>query len=270
MIDRMSTKKRDTMVSAAKDGFFPDPSVIVAAGTPLTMMNKAVDGTNVHAILQCPTYRFLVPNNAAYEAYRTSTRPFMKGLAETYTMVPNDSSVWWHRRIVFALKSPLGTATIQAAIGAQTNSSVNATYRVMRDLSGQTTGDYHDLKVNIEGFLFQGTVNNDWTNVFSASLDRTRVDVMSDTRTYISSGNAAAKPRVVKRYVPLNKTLVYDDDENLLTMTPSPLSVQTKAGMGNLFVYDLFNCPAPVSPGSDAGNSAISVSSTQTLYWHEK
>lgn len=270
MIDRMSTKKRDTMVSAATAGAFPPPSTIPTSGTPLTMYNTSVDGTNLHALLWCPTYRFLVPSNAAYEAFRTSSKPFIKGLSETYTMLPNDSSVWWHRRIVFSYKAPFSTTAFMSAIGAQSNSTVNTSYRVMRDLSGETTGTYQDAKVRVEDLLFQGTSGTDWTNAYSASLDRTRVNIISDTRTNLSSGNAAPKPRVVKRYVSINKTLVYDDDENGLSMTPSPLSVQTKQGMGNLFVYDMFFCPAPITPGSNAGATSMTLASSSTLYWHEK
>jgi hypothetical protein len=140
----------------------------------------------------------------------------------------------------------------------------------MRDLSGQSTGEYRDVKNSVENFLFQGTKGVDWSSLFSATIDRTRVDLISDKRTNLSSGNAAAKPRVVKRYNPINKTLVYDDEENLLSMVPSGFSVQTKQGMGNLYVYDMFTCPAPVTPGSDAGASSLRISSTQTLYWHEK
>jgi len=253
------------MLSSGASGNNPDPSGLTS-GTQVNLRSTTVDGTGVHVLLFSPSHRFLVPNNAAYQAYRTSTRPFMKGYSETVTLVPNDNSVWWHRRVVFTLKAPLGvTPTIQANLGAQATAGAVST-RILRDLSGQTTGQYAETNVQLQSILFDGTVNVDWVNIQTAKLDQTRVTILSDRRTTLSSGNNLARPRRIKFWHPINKTLVYDDDENGLSMTPSPVSVQSKPGCGNVYVVDFLTCTAP----ANGAESTIGINMASTLYWHEK
>lgn len=265
MINKMAHKKKDTMLQASAGGNNPAPSSNIALGQNITILGTTVDGTNIHKFMFCPTYRFLVPNNAAYAAYRTSSTPYIKGIAETFEFTPNDSSVWWHRRIVFSYKAPVAqNASAMSTLGAQATAEATSR-RVFRDLSGETAGSYKDTVTFTEQILFRGQQNTDWINPFTAPIDRSRVNLHSDKRLTLGSGNDAARPRITKRYDVINKTLVYDDDENGLTIVPSALSVQTKRGIGNIYVYDMFHCPVPESSAT-----SLRVGSTQTLYWHEK
>lgn len=265
MINRMAHKKKDVMLQASAAGTNPPPSSTIALGQNVTILGTSVDGTSIHKFMFCPTYRFLVPNNAAYAAYRTSSTPYIKGLSETFEFTPNDSSVWWHRRIVFSYKAPIAqNAAAMSTLGAQATADATSR-RVFRDLSGETSGSYKDTVTFTEQVLFRGQQGTDWINPFTAPVDRSRVNLHSDKRLTLGSGNDSARPRIVKRYDAINKTLVYDDDENGLTIVPSPLSVQTKRGIGNIFVYDMIHCPVP-----EASTTQLRIGASQTLYWHEK
>jgi len=95
--------------------------------------------------------------------------------------------------------------------------------------------------------------------------DKTRVTIISDRSFNYSSSNEVPKPVIRKVYDAINKTIVYDDDEDGLAMTPSPLSVDSKSGLGNIYLVDFYFCPAP-----DEVEDSITVSSQATYYWHEK
>lgn len=96
-------------------------------------------------------------------------------------------------------------------------------------------------------------------------MDTTRVDLVSDKRMTIRSGNQAGTVRDISLYHPYNHNLVYDDDENGQNETTAYTSVKDKRGGGDMFIYDLFTA------GTGAGTSdVLQLTSTSTLYWHEK
>ena len=265
MISMMSTKKSDTMTSRAASGTNPAPDVATTQNN-VSILGSTTDGLSAHVFLYSPSYRFLVANNAEFKSARTSTRPYYVGLNEYITYIPNDGSTWWHRRIVFAFKTPLGVSeAIRQSIGAQSGNG-QTSYRQFRDLSGQTTGDYTTLNMQLRELLFVGSEGVDWQSTQTAKLDRSRVTVLSDRRTQISSGNAYSRPVRKKWWCSINKTVQYDDEENGISMNPSPLSVTSKPGIGNIYVADFFICPVNNQPGT----TALSLSSNSTMYWHEK
>lgn len=266
-MDKMATKKRDIMVSIAAQGTNPSPTAAASVGNlriSAAVTNAAANG--VHMTLFSPTYRYLQPNNAAYIAFRTSSRPFIKGIAETYAFLPNDGSVWYHRRIVVATKFQFtaDAATLQG-IGAQSGPGA-VSYRRFSDLTGQASGAYQQMWDVVQDQLFQGVKLTDWTDQMTAKVDNTRFTVLADKRYALTSGNAAPRPYFKKHYTKIEKTVVYDDEENGTSITPSPFSVDSKPGIGNVFVFDLFEAPVPI----DTVTSTLAITSTQTLYWHEK
>lgn len=267
LTDRMSHKKRDIMCSAAAPGVNPSPGTSPVANQPLIIgtstNNTAAAG--VHMTAFCPSYRTLVPSNYSYTSARTATRTFVKGIGETYHIVPSDQSSWEWRRIVVSLKGnfALPVSTTQA-IGAQF--STGNTQRYYKDITGDTTGIYQALWDNIQDYVFRGVKVTDWLDQMTAPLDNLRVDIRSDTRRTISSANDAPRPRTYKTYVPINKSVVYADEENGTTISPTSFSVDSKSGIGDIYILDLFTCRAPISTVS----TQLQVSSTQTYYWHEK
>lgn len=268
LVDATSVKKRDTMIVAAPGGVNPDPKSITSAASILQISHNTTDASGIHVFVFNPTHRWLVPNNAAYQAFRTSTRPFLKGYLERMELNPTDGSTWWWRRIVFATKGRTGiNATIEANIGAQATSGA-ASLRQLRDLSGESTGNYYDTNVALQGLLFEGVVRTDWVSPLSAKVDTSRVTLLHDKTRTISSGNEYGRPRIYRDYIPINKTIVYDDEENGLSMNPSPMSVTSKPGIGNIYVVDLFQCPRPANSGTPG--SGMTLNPAATLYWHEK
>lgn len=166
---------------------------------------------------------------------------------------------------MFASKELFTTVEVQQSIGAQSFQGDSATVLRMRDLGNITAGPYNDLRANVLGKLFTGTGGIDWVSPFRAKTDKTRVTILSDRSFNYCSGNEAPKPVIRKMYDSINKTIVYDDDEDGLSMTPSPVSVDSKSGLGNIYLVDFFFCPAPSEP-----EDALTVSSQSTYYWHEK
>lgn len=265
LIQKMAKKKRDQMLSAAAPGTNPDPTVAPTIGQPFIVGQATGNQSNqrVHVTVANMSHRWLQPSNYSYAARRTATRTYVTGVAETYRLVPNSSVQWWHRRIVFSTKDTL-TSTLNAAIAAEPTSG-DITRRVFRDMSGVATGVWQDLAVTLIGLLFKGTIGVDWQDPMKAPVDRTRVNIHSDRFTNISSGNDAPRAKIVKHYTRIGKTLQYNDEENGTAVDVSPFSVDSKIGVGNIFVADFFHCPAP----SETTDS-MEISSNSTYYWNER
>ena len=183
---------------------------------------------------------------------------------ETSSGVP-----WYWRRIVFAYR----------AVRAPFNEAVPASAAPLATLAPylETSSGYarfwNDQSINnagttgIERFnvLFRGAQGVDWSNVFTAPVDTRRVDLISDKRHALSSGNANGIYRQFKRWIPINKNLVYDDDETGEDEGTSHFSVDDKRGVGNVYILDLFAAGA-----QGTGTDLLRVESTATAYWHEK
>lgn len=256
-------------MSQAAAALNPNPnSTVVDGGLTISEVTTSTYHAGTHMTLQIPSYRFLVANNSAFKAFRTSTRPFIKGLFEEYQLVPTDASVWEHRRVVWASKD-VYNAAVAANIGAMSAQGDQNSHRVFRDMSGVTTGNYTDLQTRLYDVVFQGVDTVDWRTPMLAKLDRTRINVLSDKKYQISTGNNVPRTKFRKFWTPINRTIQYDDEENGLNVSPSPISVSSKSGMGNIYVMDLFQC-LNKDPATAAGSSLLQISSTQTLYWHEK
>lgn len=261
----MAKKKRDTYISGSGEGTNPDPTSIVNAGAPFRILQGTTFGSQrVHGTIYNASHRFLVPDNYSYTAARTATSTYVIGLSETYKLVPNNPDVWWHRRIVFSYKAAIGIPAIAQTMGVQ-NSPIATTVRPFLDLSGTSDSNWASVTTQVYGILFKGTLGVDWQDPMKAPLDRTRANIHSDRFSTIRSGNDSASPQIRKHYTRLGKTVMYDDIESGTTVEPSPFSVDSKRGTGNIFVFDMFHCPTNDDP--DAG---LEVSSSSTYYWHEK
>lgn len=199
-------------------------------------------------------------------AARTSQTCYMRGLAETLRIQTNSAVPWLHRRICFTLR---GDALINTYTGDSPNLTVpyndlpgTGMRRLWQNLSVVTVPGYYTALTNI---LFRGTADKDWTDVFTAPIDTSRITLKFDkTRTY-SSGNQAGFVKRIKMWHPMNKNLVYDDDENGETNSTNYRSVEGKAGMGDYYVVDFF----AAGGARDAGD-LLQVNTDSTLYWHEK
>jgi len=164
---------------------------------------------------------------------------------------------------MFSTKDTL-TSSLNAAIGAEPASG-DITRRVFRDMSYGSTGPWQELAVTLIGLLFKGTIGVDWQDPMKAPLDKTRVNIHSDRFTSISSGNDVPRAKIVKHYTPIRKTLQYNDEENGTAVDVSPFSVDSKIGIGNIFVADFFHCPAPSETTDE-----MTITTNSTYYWNER
>jgi len=195
---------------------------------------------------------------ASDEATRTASTCFMKGLREDCQITTSDGLPWQWRRICFTMKG--GALTATQTTGYQlTETSTQGVKRVVNTAYGSGPVGA------IQALLFRGQAGVDWSNLMSAPLDRTKINVKYDKFRSIRAGNDAGTIRDYKLYHPMNKNLVYDDDENGGKMTTSAYSTISKSGMGDYYVVDLFQ---PRTGGTN--QSVLRFEPTATLYWHEK
>lgn len=262
VLNLTSTKKRDTMVQFAANG-----ANTPAGGQIGIPPNPAGDtSTRVNAFLYCPSMRIIAQkSNIGDRAARTSTTCFAKGFAEAMTFTTTGGDSWQWRRIVLTAKG--GDRALGYWRSTSTSGSDGAVIgytRLTRNLTAldqaQSTAEWAGL----QSVLFRGTKGIDWTDAFTAPVDTTRCSLRSDSRTTIRSGNESGTTRTFKRWYPVNKNLVYDDEENGDDEDPRAYSVTSRAGVGDMYVIDLFKCSNPTS------SQILSWTTTGTWYWHEK
>nr|UQS94347.1 MAG: putative capsid protein [Corcyphos virus 4] len=184
----------------------------------------------------------------------------MVGLKEAIEIQVNNGMPWQWRRICFTMKGPIG-------INQSTSFSLalelsNGWVRMANQVGDNTgSGDQYAIYER----LFRGQNTSDWNDPMTAKVDQTRVTLKYDKTVNIASGNEQGAVRKYNRWHPMNKTLVYNDDELGGTEQPSAYSTSGKAGMGDYYVIDLFRAR------NGAGSTdQLSFRPEATLYWHEK
>lgn len=265
LVDKMSRKKRDVMQSAGNTTPNAPPDATLTGGDSTTILANGIkDGISLFPY--CPTYRFLKPNNAAYISQRTASACWLKGISETITFVPSDGSTWIWRRYILRFKDRYTSTAFLQNYGAE-NQATGTTARRWRNFAvASSNNEYNTEYDRFQEQNYLGVKTTDWSNQMNAKLDKTKFDVISDKRVHLRSGNQAGAPRVIKKYHRLNSWLRYDDEENGTSITVSPVSVTNKIGKGNIFIFDLFSCPAPIN----ATTTSLTFNSNMTMYWHEK
>lgn len=228
-------------------------------------------GNNIGSItLFSPTCMDLnasAPHTISLQSRRTATTCFIRGFSEHIRLQTSSGIPWFWRRIVFFSKDELAFPGTSAS-----DTPVN-TYRPYVETSNglerlwlnQTINSMPNTIALQQGVLFRGSAGTDWNDIITAPVDTTRVTLKYDKTRTIKSGNAAGTVREFKVWHPVNKNVVYDDDEQGVSESSSYYSVTSKAGMGDMYVYDIF-LPGLGSTGSDI----INVNSSATLYWHER
>lgn len=195
-------------------------------------------------------------------ATRTATTCYMRGLKELINFTATDGTPWEWRRICFTWKSQ---ATLNYGINAgsylfYTNNTGSGYQRVINDLSGS------QALANIAGALFRGAQGVDWNNFLDAPLDNSNVSVKYDRRRVIRSGNSAGALVDFTMWFPMNKNLVYADDEFGSDENLYAGSTEGKQGMGDYYVMDFISSGVPISTTA----SQLSMAINSRLYWHEK
>ncbi|AGU67666.1 capsid protein [Faeces associated gemycircularvirus 2] len=267
ILNLTSTKKRNTMLQVANTSSVNGGPVTPGPG-PYVVSD--VNGSQYSVFM--PTAQDLNDNNGAVntisnQAQRTATTCFIKGFNERIRIQTSSGIPWFWRRICFRARNTTfflysTTDTPSSTTGPAYTETSNGMQRLYMNLtinqSGQTIG-------NILGVLFRGQTGIDWVDPQTASVDTTRVDLVFDKRYTIKSGNASGTVRDFNIWHRYGKNLVYDDDENGSTEATRYNSVNDKRGGGDLLIFDIF------TPGTGAGTAdLLQLTSTSTLYWHEK
>ncbi|UOK20968.1 capsid protein [Chifec genomovirus UA13_114] len=260
-----SRKKRNGMLSWSNTTA-SGASVTTALGTATSA------GPNTGIYLFCPTAQNLNqgtsnPNYAINVAERTASTCFMRGFSERLRIQTNSHVPWFHRRICFlwrgigALNTVNSTDTPTQPFASSVDTS-NGMERLWFNQSINNQPNTISAQLNI---VFKGGQGIDWNDIIVAPVDTSRVDLKFDKTWLVKSGNEAGAIVERKLWHPMNKNLVYDDDEIGESMTSSYLSVDSKQGMGDYYILDLFQ------PGlGSSSTDLINVSANSTLYWHEK
>lgn len=223
-------------------------------------INASTNGTFLwNATAQSLDAQSVIPNQAS----RTATTCFMRGLSEHLRVSTNSGIPWFHRRICFTSKQ---TFTYSDASGTLPRSTYIETSAGVQRLWFNATNNNNTGDVNaMYGLIFRGQNGSDWTDPLIAPTDPTRITVKFDKTWVYKSGNQVGTHKERKVYHPMNKNLVYDDDESGDAELQSYVSTSAKPGMGNFFVMDIIQA---LQGGTSS--DILRIDSNATLYWHER
>nr|QJB18717.1 MAG: capsid protein [Genomoviridae sp.] len=257
-----SIKKRDTMLA-----FYQNSSTINPQPGGYTLQGTGGgNGGNATILLWCATARDNTVGtggalgNRFTPSTRTATTCYMRGLAENVELSTNTGVPWQWRRICFTFRDPGSLSTTHSFF----NEAGGGYSRLLYNVTSGSTPDTANLN-NLRSLIFRGELGTDWSNYLTAPVDNTRVTIKMDKTRNISSGNQNGKLVHQKLWMPMNKNLVYDDDENGGSETARFLSVGGKAGMGDYYVMDIF-----IAGIGAVSSDNLLFNPQATLYWHEK
>jgi len=267
LLNKTSRKKRNTMLQYSNTS---------SAGTSATIgPSPLIVNGNACVCLFSPTAMDMSdgnsnPGSVTQQAVRTSTTAYMKGFSEHIRIQTSSGLPWFWRRITFCAKRPTIFNSFRATDNPTQTNSGNPSFV---DTSNGMERLYFNQVINNAGntqnawysLLFKGENGKDWNDVLTAPVDTSRVDLKSDRSITIKSGNAAGTVRDFKFYYPMNKNLVYDDDEVGDLVQSSYYSVEDKRGMGDYYIMDFF-----FTGTGGATSDLLQLTSTSTMYWHEK
>lgn len=228
-----------------------------ASGTAALMQG----GGGYYNILWCATARERLTASTGGgtatvddDSTRTASTVYAKGLRERLSIQSNSAVPWTWRRIVFTLKGT-GSYFPTSPLYQLTSSGY---VRLMVELTSGPTAQ-------LQGLVFDGTLNSDWRDPLDAKTDSTIINILSDSTVVITPQTTSGVVKNYSRYYPLEKNLVYFEDENGGENTSSAFSTIGKPGMGDVLIYDIF---AP--KGGSAFTDQMTVDIQSTYYWHEK
>lgn len=245
-----TTKKMDNMLNTAVN---PD-------GTGAVVSSFDILASTGATFLWCATARDREsPNDDNASSVRERDSVYMRGLRESIFLKSNTQDCWRWRRICFTTKSIDFRGTLNTGTDPTSLETSNGWVRLLRN--GSNTTFNQSMVVQ----LFKGAASIDWFNQFTAKVDTSRVDLKYDRTRILRSGNAAGVYLKDRHWYGMNKTLVYNNDEVGEGESISNYSSGAKPGMGDYYIYDLFDCAT-----SNAASTLLNFQPEATLYWHER
>jgi len=162
---------------------------------------------------------------------RNTTTTYARGYRERINIKLGAGGTWSWRRVAFALKGPqirnfwIDNSLIPPIDGLQDEFG-QTTVRALNTVESP-------ILTQITTLLFEGVQNEDWYDPYTAKVDKTRVTLLYDRVRSFNPGNESGKIINIKQWLPINKNIVYDDDENAQGMTSIPYSTEGKPGLGD-------------------------------------
>lgn len=258
-----SAKKSDNMLTATQN--LPDPPVLT------TQFTIPAIGITPSTFIFSPTMRFLaftdgVNNN---DNARTKQDTFARGFKETLRFATSDGNEWKWRRICFSYKAAQADFQVPTFSTARLPFAFDPVATGYRRLFSRIDGgtlSTQQLQTRdaIYNRVFAGRQNLDWTDPMTARTDPLAVKIWYDKVTSIRSGNDISSLLIAKRWHPMNKNLIYQNEDSGKTILDSPVSETGNGTMGDYFIMDIFY----TAPSDDG--VLLSIGSDATYYWHER
>ncbi|AJD07466.1 putative capsid protein [Odonata associated gemycircularvirus 2] len=270
ILNLTSKKKQDNMLSFSNTASDGTPTT-VAQGSLYVAGVQSGATSNYGMSIFCPTARSLVTAGPPISRWMSQTEPpphvTLRGYKENLRIQTSSSQPWLWRRIVFNTKGPTFSST---SVG---DTATRQKYSPFSDTSIGMARLWFNTSVNamsatqslFQTVMFKGAINQDWSDPITAKVDTSRITVMSDRTQTIKTQNSNGHFSERKLWYPMNKNLVYDDDEAGAAEVPAYYSTDAKPGMGDVYIVD-FVMPSVGATASDI----INFNCTSTLYWHEK
>lgn len=262
LLNITSRKKRNTMITVSNT----DPS---GNATGLAAKSLNINGTQTGYVVWTPTAMNLARdgglNTINDESARTATTCYMRGLKENLRVQTSSGCPWFHRRLIFRTTDKQMAISATYSDGATDASTTNGMVRLMRNFTISSNSALQQYITDLNDELFRGKEGIDWADTLTAQTSSNQITVVSDVSRIYQSGNQFGMARVKKSWIPMNKNLVYDDDEQGETKASSYVSAEGIHGMGNLMILDI------IKPGAGAAvGDQIRLDATASLYWHER
>lgn len=225
---------------------------------PLDNLPFTVEGQVDLFVCYCPTYMEPVSlGQKVVDSFRSSEEIFFRGVKETLCFENNSGTPVQWRRIVF---STTDVGLRNAAIPTKLF-NYNADWGFTRPFSQCND----DLRTYLTVRLFKGTETADWTDFWTAKIDTSRYNIISDTTRIVASGNDRPGVKTYNLWHPINKKIIYNGDENGVIETESGWSAQSRSSFGDVYIVDfLFS-----SEFTETGNR-FRPTIQSTNYWHER
>jgi hypothetical protein len=243
-------KKNDTIFGATQNDVQSEGTVTLVAGTNYYMW--------------CPTWRQRRPASTD-EHVRANQEVFMRGIKDRVMVSAAFSLV--HRRVCFWSHERIDDAR---PFTFEDPDVIDGNPYQRRNLVAL----YPNLDEELFEMLFKGTVNRDYSenSRWDTPLDNKRVKVVYDKQYTVTpnyqpgDGAQFGKTTTRKFWHPINRTIMYDDDEEGADVNGSGWSARTPESLGNYYVMDIFSTGQAIDGSTDAVGSFMPESTT---YWHE-
>lgn len=261
ILNTVSQKKSDTMAPASN---------VTVAGV-ITIAPILINSSAAPiGILFSPTQRIQsspgLTNNQSFNpsAIRSSQRIYAKGFTEIIRLIWDNGTSWTWRRIVFSCKSdpalifPSGAISTTSSVAQITGGGIPQTARVVL---AQGTTDFQTTS----NVVFKGRVNEDTNDACTAPLDRERIRVHYDRTSVLNCPSGSPTSRRVKMYIPLNKSIYYNDDERGVGEGQTSYTASGSSPLGDVYIWDIFE--SATNPGTAA---VLNFNPECRFYWHER